>query len=159
MPASTPLRRLLALLALSAVPWTLILVDGGATLVSPLGFLDVPSGRAVDTYSLLAGGGGLPRSAELLPASLLLYLAALASGAVELAGDRAGRPVGDPRATGGLLALAALAHLGVSYAVVHRLQYTPLPVGVVLVLLVAWALYRPRAGMAPAGTGAGRRRN
>jgi uncharacterized protein (TIGR04206 family) len=136
-PHSTPGRRLVALVALAFVPWTVILIYGEVTLVFPFGFFNTNPPALVDLYTLLAAGGGLPRNPELLPASTLLYAGALVSAAAALV-DRE-----DPRLTAGLLVLAGIAHLGVAYAVVHRLRYTPIPFGALLLLVAAWWFYWP----------------
>lgn len=136
-PHSTPRRRLATLVALAFVPWTVILIYGEVTLVFPFGFFNTNPPALVDLYTLLSAGGGLPRNPELLPASALLYGGALLSAAAALA-DRE-----DPRLTAGLLVLAGVAHLGVAYSVVHRLRYTPLPVGALLLFVAAWWFYWP----------------
>lgn len=136
-PHGSPGRRLAAIAALGVVPWTVILIYGEVTLVFPFGFFNTNPPALVDLYTLLSSGGGLPRNPELLPASTLLYAGALLSAAAALV-DRE-----DPRLTAGLLVFAGLAHLGVTYAVVHRLRYTPLPVGALLLFVAAWWFYWP----------------
>lgn len=138
MARSTPAHRLVALSLLTVVPWTLLLVGGDpTTLVFPLAFLSVESVTVLWLWEILRLGGGLPRNPLLLPLSAVLYLGALASAAVGLA-DRE-----DPRLTAGLLVLAGLSHLGVAYSLVHRLRYTPIPAGVMLVFVAAWWFYWP----------------
>jgi uncharacterized protein (TIGR04206 family) len=135
---ATPRRRLAVLLALAVLPWTVVLIGAGVTLVFPFGLVTADASVSfVSLPTLLARGGGLPRNPELLPASVVLYLGALASAA----GGVLGRE--DPRVTGGLLALAGVAHLGVSYALMHRLAYTPLPVGALALVACAWWYYWP----------------
>lgn len=141
MATSTPRLRLAIILVLGIVPWTVILIGETLTLVSPVGFFDVSTGRILPIWTLLSQGGGLPRAGDLFPASFLLFVGAIGSGVGEVLASRVGWRVGDPRVTAGLLTLAALTHLSVSYAVVHRLRYTPLPVGVLVVLGTVWWLY------------------
>ncbi|WP_255196583.1 TIGR04206 family protein [Halorarius litoreus] len=137
-------RRLAALLALSLVPWTLFLIDGGrATLVFPLFVLDYnpaldPVVRVVPVYRFFLSGGGLPRNPGLWPASILLYLVAVASAASGALFDRE-----DVRLTAGALTFAGLAHVGVSYAFSHRIAWTPFPVGLAVVFGVVWWFYWP----------------
>lgn len=132
MARATPHHRLAVLLALALVPWTVILVGDTVTLVFPFGFVQVDPPGLVPLPELLARGGGLPRNPALLPASVALYVGALASATAALV-DRE-----DPRVTGGLLAFAGLAHHGVAYSVLHRVAYTPVPLGALLLLACAW---------------------
>jgi uncharacterized protein (TIGR04206 family) len=146
-PHGSPGRRLAVIAALAVVPWTVILVYGEVTLVFPFGFLNTNPPELIDIYRLLVvAKGGLPRNPELLPLSILFYLVALASAAAGLVGRE------DPRFTAGILVLAGLSHLGVAYAFSHRLAYTPVPFGAVLMVAVAWWYYWPSlraAVMAP----------
>jgi len=139
MARATPRRRLAAVLALGLVPWTVILIRDQATLVFAFGLLNTSPVELVWLTEFLALGGRLPRTPELLLASVALYAGAIASAA----GGVAGRE--DPRLTGGLLALAGVAHLGVSYSVLHRIAYTPLPVGALLLVACAWWYYWPES--------------
>ena len=137
-------RRPALLLALLVVPWTLFLIDGGrATAVFPLFVLDYnpaldPAVRFVPVYRFFLSGGGLPRNPGLWPASILLFLVAVVSAASGVLFDRE-----DERLTAGSLLFAGLAHLGVGYAFSHRVTWTPLPVGVVVVFAVGWWFYWP----------------
>ncbi|TSD15755.1 TIGR04206 family protein [Haloglomus irregulare] len=137
-PHAGPRRRFGAILSLAFVPWTVISIYSEWTLVFPFGFFNTSPPQLVDLYTMLfVAGGGLPRNPGLLPLSVLFYLLALGSAAVAL-GDRE-----DPRLTAGLLVLAGVAHLGVAYSVSHRLYYTPVPFGALLMLVVAWWYYWP----------------
>ncbi|MFB6205875.1 MAG: TIGR04206 family protein [Haloglomus sp.] len=148
-PHGTPKRRLAVIAALALVPWTVILIGGELTLVFPFGFFNTNPPELVDIYTFLfVAAGQLPRNPELLPLSVLFYLGALVSAAAGMV-DRE-----DPRLTAGLLVLAGVAHLGVAYSVSHRIYYTPIPFGALLMLGVAWWYYWPslRATiMAPVG--------
>jgi uncharacterized protein (TIGR04206 family) len=137
-PHGSPGRRLAAIAALAVVPWTVILIYGEVTLVFPFGFVNTNPPELIDTYTLLVvAKGGLPRNPQLLPLSILFYLVALASAAAGLVGRE------DARFTAGILVLAGLSHLGVAYAFSHRLAYTPVPFGAVLMFGVAWWYYWP----------------
>lgn len=153
----TPRRRLAVLLVLLVAPWTVILVgDDVATLIFLPALVTAPGGagtgapvHVVPLWELFAAGGGLPRNAELLPASVLLYLSGLASAAW---GALRGRE--DARVTASLLLLAAVTHLGVAFAFRHRPAYAPVPVAPVVLLGVVWWYYWPalrEAVLAPVG--------
>lgn len=135
MAHSTPRRRLLVLLALGVVPWTVVSVGSELTLFFPFGVLNTNPLELVFLAEWFADGGRLPRNPELLPLSYLFYLGALLSA---LAGPWGREP---PRLTAGLLVLAGVAHLGVSYSVLHRVAYTPVPVGPFVLTTVVWWLY------------------
>lgn len=155
----TPRRRLAVLLVLLVVPWTVILVgDEVATLVFLPALVNYLGGagagasvHVVPLWELFAAGGGLPRNAELLPVSVLLYVAGLASAA---SGALRGRE--DARVTASLLLLSAAAHLGVAYAFLHRRAYAPVPVAPVVLPVVVWWYYGSAvrdALLAPVGDG------
>jgi len=144
---ASPRRRLLAVALLLATPWTVLLIvrpDGTAVNgLFPLFVLDAnaavePPLRVIPTWRFFLAGGGIPRNPELWPASILLYFVALASAVAGVVADWE-----DPRLTGGTLALAGAAGLGVAYSFSHRLAYTPVPVGALLALALAWWYYGP----------------
>lgn len=137
MAHSSPRRRLLALLVLAVVPWTVVFVGDQVTLFFPFGVVNTDPLAFVDLPTWFAGGGALPRNPELLPLSYLFHLGALLSALAGLWGRE------PPRLTAGLLVLAAVAHLGVAYSVLHRIAYLPVPVGPVLALAAAWWFYWP----------------
>ena len=137
MAHSTPGRRLLVLLAVALVPWTVVFVGHEVTLFFPVGVLDWNTRSFVPLHTWFAGGGRLPRNPELLPLSYLFYALALLSAAAGL------RDRESPRLTVGLLVLAGVAHLGVAYSVLHRVAYAPVPVGPFLLAAVAWWFYWP----------------
>jgi uncharacterized protein (TIGR04206 family) len=137
MANSTPRRRLLVLLALGAVPWTVVIIGDQLTLFFPFGVLNTDPVALVDLLAWFGGGGGLPRNPELLPLSYLFYLGALLSA---LAGLWDREPT---RLTAGLLVLAGVTHLGVAYSVLHRIAYVPLPAGALLAVAAAWWFYWP----------------
>jgi uncharacterized protein (TIGR04206 family) len=134
---STPSRRLLVLLALGVVPWTVVFVGRELTLFFPFGVLNTNPLELTLLAEWFAGGGRLPRNPELLPLSYLFYLGTLLSA---FAGIWDREP---PRLTAGLLVLAGVTHLGVSYSVLHRIGYLPVPVAALLALALAWWFYWP----------------
>jgi len=156
MTSSTAAVRLLVLLLAGILPWTVVVIAGrGATAMFPFGLLDLnpavdPTARFLPLPDLLRYDGGLPRTPELLPASVVFYLGALASATAGLLGRE------DPRLTAGLVVLAGLAHLGVSYAFLHRPGYTAVPFGAVVLIALAWWVYRSDLRRAVAGGGTGR---
>ena len=119
MLPGTPRRRFLAILALAFVPWTVLVIDRGVTVLNglfPLFVLDYNPGleqslRAIPTWRFFLSGGGIPRNTELWPASILL--------------------------------LAGLAGIGVAFSFSHRLRYTPLPAGSLFACALAWWYYWP----------------
>jgi uncharacterized protein (TIGR04206 family) len=137
MTHSTARQRLLTLLALAVVPWTVVFIRGEVTLFFPFGVVNTNPLAFADILTLFSRGWGLPRNPDLLPLSYVFYTLALASAVAGLF-DR--EPT---RLTAGLLVLAGLTHLGVAYSVVHRLGYTPVPFGAVLLVAAAWWFYWP----------------
>ena len=137
MAHSTPRRRLAALLALGLVPWTVVFVGDQVTLFLTFGVFNTGPVEFTFLPTWFAGGGRIPRNPELLPLSYLFYLGALLSAT---AGLGAREP---PRLTAGLLVLAGVTHLGVSYSVLHRIAYLPVPAGALLALALAWWFYWP----------------
>ncbi|MFC6836014.1 TIGR04206 family protein [Halomarina ordinaria] len=136
-PAS-PVRRLLVLLALGVVPWTVVLVAGEATLVFPFGLVNTAPLHLTTLPDFLTfTGGGVPTFLQSWVVGAVLYCCALASAAVGTVWRE------DPRLTGGLLALAAVTQFPLVLGFAQRLGYTALPVGTLLLLLAAWWLYWP----------------
>jgi uncharacterized protein (TIGR04206 family) len=133
---STPGRRLLALLAVAVVPWTVVFIGNEVTLLFPFGVFNSNPPQLMDLYTLLSFGWRLPRNPELVPLSYTFYALALVSVAVG-----AVRDAEPERLTAGLLVLAGVTHVGVAYSVAYRLQWTPVPVGSLLLLAAAWWFY------------------
>jgi uncharacterized protein (TIGR04206 family) len=134
---STPRRRLLALLAVAVVPWTVVFIGNEVTMLFPFGVFNSNPPELADLYTLLSYGWRLPRNPELLPLSYTFYALALAC-----VGAGVLREGLEPeRLTAGLLVLAGVTHVGVAYSVAYRLQWTPVPVGSLLLLATAWWYY------------------
>ncbi|PSP79913.1 TIGR04206 family protein [Halobacteriales archaeon QS_4_69_225] len=138
---SSPGRRLAAVASLGLLPWTVILLDGEASLVFGFGLVNTNPPTLVNIYDyLFVHTGRLPRRLQAWPAGTVLHAGALASAVGGL------RSFEDPRLTGGLLVFAGLAHAQVAYGL-HRAYGTSpamvLPVGVLTTWAVAWWFYWP----------------
>lgn len=129
------LRRLLVVLALGVVPWTVVL-GPDRTFVFPFGLLNDNPWFLVwvhDYLRLSPYGRFAAIDAWLIGAAL--YGVAVASALVGLTGHE------DGRLTGGLLVLAGLSQFPLAVEFSRRLGYVALPVGSVLLLAAAWWLY------------------
>ena len=134
-----PRRRLLALLALGIVPWTVV-VEGDVTLLFSFGLVNANPLHLtpLDDYLRFAQGfAALPEYLQAWPVSVGCYLAAIASalGGVAWREDR--------RVTGGLVVLTGLSHVGVAIGLSRGIGRIALPLGPVLALAIAWWLYWP----------------
>jgi len=139
MPTNdAPRTRLLGVLSLLIVPWTVLLSDGHVTLVMPLGLFD-PFGPHVTLLPdyLAATGGGPPPFLYSWPLGLVIYTFALA-GVVAEALDR-----GDPRVTGGLLVLVGVTQLTVAWGFLRRGGYVVVPLSMIAAWTLAWWFYWP----------------
>ncbi|MFC7190825.1 hypothetical protein ACFQL7_13935 [Halocatena marina] len=94
--STTAKRRLLIVLLLGLIPWTVVTVSGTVTLVLPFGLIDAQSWRllTLPEYLRLSGGRVAP-FIEAWPLSVFLYAGTL----VSAIGGVFGRE--DPRLTGG----------------------------------------------------------
>ena len=138
--SSASRRRLLALLALGIVPWTVV-VEGDVTLLFPFGLVNADPLHltTLDDYlRFVQGFAALPEHLRAWPVSVGCYLAALASAL----GGVAWRE--DPRVTGGLLFLAGSSHATVAVGLSRGIGRLALPVGPVLALAIAWWCYGKR---------------
>jgi len=140
MPANdAPRTRLLGVLSLLIVPWTVLLIDGHVTLVLPLGLFD-PFGPHVTLLPeyLTATGGGPPPFLYSWPVGVGIYAFVLVGVAAEMF-DR-----GDPRVTGGLLVLVGVTQLTVTWGFLRRGEYTlVVPMGTIASWTIAWWFYWP----------------
>lgn len=134
-----PRRRLLVVLALGLVPWT-VLVGGEVTLLFPFGLVNANPLHltTLDDYLRFARGfAALPRYLQAWPVSVGCYLAALASALAGVVWRE------DPRVTGGLVVLAGLSHTGVAIGLSRGIGRITLPLGPVLAFAIAWWYYWP----------------
>mgnify|MGYP000026499584 FL=1 len=144
-------RRLLAVLAVGALPWTVLLV-GQTTFVFSFGLVSLDPFHLTNVYEFLfVYTDALPRRLQAWPAGILLYAGALTSAVAGLWDFE------DPRLTGGLLAFAGVAHAQVSYGLFRAyglpLSELPvLPLGAIASWAVVWWYYWPlarRKGLGP----------
>ncbi|WP_135663543.1 TIGR04206 family protein [Halorhabdus rudnickae] len=134
-----PRRRLLAVLSLLVIPWTVLLSDGYVTLVMPWGLFDpfAPHVTLLPEY-LAATGGGPPPFLTSWPVGVGIYALALVGVAAELF-DR-----GDPRVTGGLLVVVGITQLTVAWGFLRRGEYAlVVPLGTLAAWTLAWWFYWP----------------
>ena len=124
--------RLLSVLTLAVVPWTVVFSGGIITLVFPWGMAGFDPFTVTWLHEYLSATKSLPRQLEAWPISAFLYALALAS---TIGGVVTG--VEDRRVTGGLLVIAGISHLSVSSWVLGTGRIG-IPVGTVLSLALAW---------------------
>ncbi len=130
-------RRLLLVLALAFVPWTVIL-GPDLTFVFPFGLVnDNPWFLVrIDDYLRLSGYGRFAYI-DAWVIGAVLYAVALLSALLGVLG------VEDRRLTAGLLVFAGVSQFPLALGFSRRLDYVALPVGSVLLLAAAWWLYWP----------------
>ncbi|MFD1684772.1 TIGR04206 family protein [Halobellus litoreus] len=130
----------LLLLALLFVPWSVQVFSGrDATFVFAWGLLNTNPPSVTTLYEFLfVYTRGLPEYILAWPLSTVLYGGALVSAV-------SGWLVGweDPRVTGGLLAVAAVAQLQLAWGFSLQPTRTAWPVGALALLSVAWWCYWP----------------
>lgn len=141
MTYGTPVRRLLVIGVLAAVPWTVLLLGGEYTLVFGFGLFNTNPPQLVTLYDYLfrftAGPSTLPEYLLAWPTSLLLYLGALASALGGVFGYE------DRRVTAGLLVLAGLAQVSVALGLSQAIGRLAIPLGTGCLWAVAWWFYWP----------------
>ena len=142
---SSPRRRLVAVAFLGLLPWTVILLDGEASLVFGFGLVNTNPPMLVNVYEyLFVYTGRLPQRLQAWPAGVVLHAGALASAIRGLRG------LEDARLTGGLLAFAGVAHARVAYGL-HRAFMSPggavavVPLGSLATWAVVYWYYLPLA--------------
>lgn len=123
--------------ALGVVPWVVVASPGTTTLVFSFGLVNLGSGHLITVHQYLQLSGQIAPFLAAWPISGLVYLGAL----VSAVGGVFGRE--DPRLTGGLLVVSAVSQLPLVVGFGRRMGYLPIPVGIVLVVGVAWWLYWP----------------
>jgi uncharacterized protein (TIGR04206 family) len=134
-----PSRRVLVLVALAVVPWSVqVFSVGDATFLFPWGLLNTnPLHVTPITDFLFRYTMGLPNYILAWPLGTLLWVGALAS-AVFGFFDRE-----DPRVTAGLLVLAGVTQLSVAAGFSVQPYRTAYPTGTFALWLVAWWVYWP----------------
>jgi len=139
-PAGERLRwKLVAVLALGLLPWTVVLHPAGVDLLFLWGLVNSNPWHLTDLFTYLtvytAGFRSLPARLQAWPVATGLYALAVASATLSVVADR-----DDPRLTAGLLVLAGLVHLQVTVGL-DRVGERSLPVGAVLAFGVAWIVH------------------
>ncbi|WP_248897253.1 TIGR04206 family protein [Haloplanus halobius] len=133
-----PARRVAVVLALLAVPWTVLAYDAGpTTLVFAWGLVN-PAAPSVTTLAHFLGRytTGLPSYILAWPLSVLCYVLALASAVVGAVADRE-----DTRVTAGLLVCAGIAGLSVARGFALQPGRVAYPLGTAACWGVAWYVY------------------
>jgi uncharacterized protein (TIGR04206 family) len=137
----TPRRRLVAVLALLCVPWSVLtFAAGDVTLLFAWGLVDPGSAGVTSLYHFLfVHTAGLPAFILAWPLSVALYLLAVgsASGAAVVGRE-------DPRVTGGLLVLAGVTQVSLARGFSVQPGRSAWPVGALALAAVAWWVYWPR---------------
>ncbi|WP_135827921.1 TIGR04206 family protein [Halorussus halobius] len=133
-PERARARRLLALLGLSLLPWS-VLATGDVVFAWGLATTDPIHVTTITDY-LFVYTAGLPARLLAWPVAVLLYLLALASVAVGAVAPE------DRRVTAGLLVLAGASHLRFSVGLA-RPGVLAVPTGTVLLWLAAWWFHWP----------------
>jgi len=132
-------QRLVLVVLVGVLPWTLVETSGVTTLYFPFGFLDIARPEHVVTIYdyLFIHTQGLPQYAYAWPLGVLIYLFALASAALGLL-DRE-----DRRMTAGLLVLVALTQLQFALGWSSRPTYFAVPIATITTLTLVWWVYWP----------------
>ena len=149
MPTDTaPRVRVLTILSLLVVPWTVVLVGTDLTLVMAWGLFDPVGPHVTVLPEYLAATGGAPPPFLLAwPVGVGIYGLGIASAVLEVL-DR-----GDPRVTAGLLVLVGITQLTVTRGFLRRGGYLVVPLGTLLAWTIAWWFYwadlRALAGFDP----------
>jgi uncharacterized protein (TIGR04206 family) len=129
-------RRLSMLVVVALVPWTLVIARGTPTLVFSFGLYNVdPAQLTTITDYYFQYTAGLPQFLLAWGLGALLYALAIGSALLGLFWRE------DARLTAALLVLAGLTELGVSLGFMRRPGYLALPVGTVVMWLLAWRYY------------------
>lgn len=131
-----PRRRLLVVAVLGLIPWTVVTSPGTVTLVFPFGLIDGNSGHLILIHEYLRlSGEQIAPFLRAWPIGVALYAGALSSAVGGLFGFE------DARLTGGLLVVTAVSQLPLLAGVSRRMGYLALPVGIVLMVVVAWWIW------------------
>ncbi|UPM42462.1 TIGR04206 family protein [Halocatena salina] len=133
-----PRQRVMVVVVLGVLPWTVITAPQSVTLVFPFGLVGVESGHLVLVHEYLRfTGGQVAPFLRAWPIGVVLYAGALVSAVGGVFG------IEDVRLTTGLLVVTAVSQLPLLAGGTRRMGYLALPVGVVLMVVVAWWVYWP----------------
>ncbi|MEF8853595.1 MAG: TIGR04206 family protein [Haloarculaceae archaeon] len=137
--ADSDRRRAALVLAAGLVPWAIIPYETGAALLFSFGQVTSTPLVVQPVTRYLLRGGPLAQPLLAWPMATFLYVLGVVSAGLSLVGAE------DRRVTAGLFALAGLdlLYFAVAFSSV-RLRVVAIPVGVVLLWLVAWTS-RPRS--------------
>ncbi|MBX0324605.1 TIGR04206 family protein [Halomicroarcula sp. F13] len=145
--AAAPRRRLAAVFVAGPVPWTILVVGGELTMVFTVGLFNTNPPQLVSIYDFFFRfTDGLPPFIESWGTGVVLYLLALGSALSGVVWRE------DPRITAFSLVGAGLTQVGLALGFNRRIGYVALPVGTVVLLVLAWWYYWPllRPPSAPA---------
>lgn len=132
------IRRLLPLLLVGLLPWTVILVNGQFTFIFSFGLVNTNPLHLTNLFDYLTRFTlGLPRSLQAWPASTFLYAGALVSAATGIVDHE------DQRLTGGLLVFAGGAQFYLTIGLIVSLGNRVFPLGMIALWTVAWWGYAP----------------
>jgi len=141
-------RRLGAVVLLGLTPWTVLVIGGELTLVLPLGLVNTSPLQFVSVYDFFVRfTDGLPQFIDSWGTGVALYGLALASAISGVVWRE------DVRITALALVGAALSQIGVVVGFNRRLGYLAVPVGAVLLAVVAWWYYWPLIEVGPVDVG------
>lgn len=134
-------RRLLLVLLVGLLPWTVVVTNGFWTLLHPLGLFNFSPTRGWSfvflTDYLFVRTRGLPEFILAWPTGVVVYVVALVSAALGLVDHE------DRRLTAGLLVLAGLTQLSVASGFGRRTGYVAVPVATIAMPLLVWWVYWP----------------
>ncbi|MFC7075955.1 TIGR04206 family protein [Haloarcula halophila] len=141
-----PRRRLIAVLAVGVLPWTVLVIGGELTVLFTFGLFNTNPPAVVSIYDYFYRfTQGLPAFIEAWRSGVVLYLLALASAVSGVVWRE------DERITALALVGAGLTQVSVFLGFNRRIGYVALPVGTVLLLAVAWWYYWPLVAPASGG--------
>ena len=127
-------RRLAAILALGAVPWSLVLAGSELTVIFSFGLVDPQPFYFTDLYTYVtAYTRGLPQFLRAWPIGTGIYALAVASALSGVLFDRE-----DRRVTALLLVLVGLTQLSFAWGFTRRSYTVALPVGTVVAWTIVW---------------------
>jgi uncharacterized protein (TIGR04206 family) len=130
--------RLIVILVLGVIPWTVITTGGFVMLVFPFGFVNVDPWHLLTLLEYLHfSGGQTTQYIGMWPIGALLYAVTFLSAVSGVFGYE------DRRLTGGFLVSTALSQIPFVLGFAQRLRYSAYPVGIVLMFVVAWWFYWP----------------